>query len=80
MDNQYADRWSKQSVKTGNLDLKWIYTALHFTTKWHYYITKPDCNPNETLNRASFEKIAEVSMGEQLSVVYETHSITITKD
>lgn len=80
LDNQDADRWTKQSVKTGNLDLKWTYTALHRTTKWHYYITKPGWNPNEPLNRASFEKIAEVSHDGTLPVVGDTHSITIPED
>lgn len=80
LDNQDADRWTKQSVKTGDLDLKWTYTALHRTTKWHYYITKPGWNPNEPLNRASFEKIAEVSHNGTLPVVGETHSITIPED
>lgn len=80
LDDQGVDRWTKQSVKTGNLDLNWTYTALHRTTKWHYYITKPGWDPNEPLNRASFEKIAEVSHDGTFPVVGETHSITIPED
>ena len=53
---------------------------MHRTTKWHYYITKPGWNPNEPLNRASFEKIAEVSHDGTLPVVGDTHSITIPED
>lgn len=80
LDDQGMDRWTKQSIRTGNLDVTWTYTALHSTTKWHYYITKPSWDPDQPLSRDSFEKIAEISHDGSLPIVGETHSIHIPEN
>ena len=77
LDHQTADRWTKQPIQTGRLNLTWTYTALHRTTKWHYYMTKPGCNPNQPLKRASFEKISEIPHDGTPPIVGQSHTISI---
>lgn len=55
MDVQSADRWYKTEIKTRAIEFDWFYTAAHKTTKWEYFITKNDWNPNESLKRSSFD-------------------------
>lgn len=80
LDNQSEDRWKKQDINTGNLNLQWTYTALHRTSKWHYYITKSGWNPNQPLSRDSFEKVSEVTHNGTLPVINDVHSINIPED
>ncbi|MGG5357535.1 hypothetical protein IGI57_000927 [Enterococcus sp. DIV0213j] len=61
LDNQTADRWKKQDIKTGPLSVTWHYTAAHSTTKWHYYMTKPGWDPNKPLVRSEFEEIGVIN-------------------
>lgn len=55
LNEQSANRWHKLRLDTHEIDFKWTYTAPHATTKWEYFITKGDWNPNAPLARASFE-------------------------
>lgn len=80
LDQQGADRWKKQTLTTGNLDIQWTYTALHRTTKWHYYITKPGWDPNQPLTRDAFEKISEIRHDGSLPTAGEIHSVQIPED
>lgn len=80
LDDQSENRWTKQDISTGSLDIRWHYTAVHRTTKWHYYITKDGWNPNEPISRGSFEKISEVSHDGSLSIINEVHKVNIPSD
>jgi predicted carbohydrate-binding protein with CBM5 and CBM33 domain len=55
MDAQSATRWNKTPMSAGPHQFTWKFTAPHNTTKYEYFITKNDWNPNQVLSRASFE-------------------------
>ncbi|GAE32847.1 lytic polysaccharide monooxygenase [Alkalihalobacillus hemicellulosilyticus] len=57
LDEQSADRWAKVDLSSGANSFTWHLTARHSTAKWHYYITKPDWNPNEPLTRQQFDLV-----------------------
>lgn len=77
LDQPGANRWKKQSIKTGPNDFTWFYTASHSTAKWHYYMTKPGWNPEKKLNRDSLELIGEVSHNGAQASTNKTHTISI---
>lgn len=51
LDEQSSTRWSKVSITPGTKTITWKFTANHATSKFHYYITKPDWDPNKPLTR-----------------------------
>jgi chitin-binding protein len=57
LDEQSSTRWSKVPLSSGTQTFTWHLTARHATAKWHYYVTKPNWNPNEPLTRDQFELI-----------------------
>lgn len=79
LDEQTSDRWEKVDLNSGVNTFTWHLTAMHATTKWHYYITKPDWNPNEPLTRDQFELIPfyEVYDGGARPGEKVTHQVTI---
>lgn len=55
LNDQSVDRWAKVGMSSGANEFTWKLTAAHATTKWDYYITKEDWNPNDPLKRSDFE-------------------------
>ncbi len=80
LDNQTADRWKKQDIKTGPLSVTWHYTAAHSTTKWHYYMTKPGWDPNKPLARSEFEEIGVINHDGSAASNNLTHQINIPEN
>lgn len=52
LDVQTDNRWAKNTISNSQLDFSWRITARHKTTKWEYFITKPNWDPNQPLTRA----------------------------
>lgn len=77
LDNQTASRWTKQEVKQGAMNITWRYTASHATSKWHYYMTKADWNPNDSLDRGDFELIGTINHNGSAATNNPKHNITI---
>ncbi|MEV7973444.1 lytic polysaccharide monooxygenase [Cellulomonas sp. NPDC089187] len=80
LDQQSSTRWVKNQVTNRTVDVAWNYTALHATTKWEYYITKPGWNQNAPLTRSSLELIKTVPYNGALPVQGEKHTLTIPAD
>lgn len=55
LDEQSADRWHKEPLKTGNNVLHWRIEVQHRTESWQLYITREDWDPNQPLSRAQFD-------------------------
>lgn len=55
LNEQAANRWHLVPLDKHEIEFKWAYTAPHVTSKWEYFITRNDWNPNAALARASFE-------------------------
>lgn len=55
LDAQSEARWNKTPMSAGEHQFTWYFTTPHPTTKYEYFITKNDWNPNQALSRASFE-------------------------
>ncbi|QIC16022.1 aminopeptidase [Providencia vermicola] len=51
LDVQTAARWSKNDLHHSQQTFKWYLTARHSTSKWEYFITKPNWNPNLPISR-----------------------------
>ena len=80
LDKQTSALWTKQSLTAGATKFTWHYTQSHPTTKWHYYITKPDWNQNKPLSRNELQLIGEVQGNDASSSANPTHTITIPSD
>ncbi len=80
LDRQTATMWTKQDLNTGPNTFTWRYTATHPTTKWHYYITKADWNPNDQLNRSDFELLTTINHGGAQAATNPSHSVNIPSD
>ncbi|WP_420488662.1 lytic polysaccharide monooxygenase [Paenibacillus arenosi] len=52
---QSSTRWTKVNMSSGTVTFNWKLTAAHATTKWEYFITKPNWDPNAPLSRAQFD-------------------------
>ncbi|WP_196244364.1 lytic polysaccharide monooxygenase, partial [Lysinibacillus sphaericus] len=50
------------------------------TSKWHYYITKRDWNPNKPLTRADLEPIGTVAHNGTAASTNLTHTINVPTD
>jgi len=57
LDAQTSNRWTKVNMNSGRQTFTWHLTAMHSTAKWHYYITKPNWNPNQPLTRNQLELV-----------------------
>jgi chitin-binding protein len=79
LDEQTADRWVKNDISAGPVDLVWRNTALHATDYWKYYITKPGWDPNDPLERSDFEEILHVD-GTGAAQATESHTVTVPSD
>lgn len=55
LDVQTVDRWQRVIPDSRDVIFRWKLTARHKTTKWEYFITKTDWNPNTQLSRDQFE-------------------------
>ncbi|WP_074012521.1 lytic polysaccharide monooxygenase [Candidatus Sodalis sp. SoCistrobi] len=55
LDEQSADRWQKQPIKTGHNTLHWRLAVQHRTESWQLYITRPDWDPDKPLSRVQFD-------------------------
>ena len=54
IDAQETFRWTHNLVQESNIDFHWLLTAVHKTTKWEYFITNPNWDPNQPLSRSQF--------------------------
>nr|WP_223831719.1 lytic polysaccharide monooxygenase [Bacillus swezeyi] len=80
LDRQTADHWVKQDMSGGLNTFTWHYTAPHSTSKWHYYITKKDWDPNKPLTRDDFELIGTVEHDGSKADTNLTHEIYVPTD
>ncbi|BDG80256.1 chitin-binding protein [Bacillus subtilis] len=80
LDRQTADHWVKQNMHGGLNTFTWHYTAPHATSKWHYYITKKDWNPNKPLTRDEFELIGTVDHDGSRADTNLSHKIYVPAD
>ncbi|EGO6697929.1 carbohydrate-binding protein [Enterococcus faecalis] len=80
LDNQSSDRWNKTNVNTGPNTFTWNYTASHKTSKWHYYMTKPNWNQNAPLSRDELELIGTVEHDGSSSSNNLSHTINIPEN
>lgn len=55
LDEQSANRWHLIPLDKHEIEFEWAYTEAHVTTKWEYFITQRDWNPNAALARSSFD-------------------------
>jgi len=55
LDEQTAGRWHLTPIRDRQVAFDWYYAVGHKTTKWEYFITKPNWNPNVALSREAFE-------------------------
>ncbi|MBH5317873.1 lytic polysaccharide monooxygenase [Paenibacillus sp. GSMTC-2017] len=55
LDEQSSTRWSKVAMTGGQQTFTWKFTANHATSKFHYYITKTNWDPNAPLTRNQFD-------------------------
>ncbi|WP_129358357.1 lytic polysaccharide monooxygenase [Rothia uropygioeca] len=61
LDEQSPDRWKENEVNAGQtISMGWEYTAMHPTSKWHYYITKNGWDQNSPLKRSELQPLATV--------------------
>ncbi|PGM95529.1 lytic polysaccharide monooxygenase [Bacillus cereus] len=80
LDQQTADRWFKNTITGGENTFTWKYTAPHLTSKWHYYITKKNWNPNKPLTRADFEPIGTIQHDGSAASNNLNHKINVPTD
>lgn len=55
LDEQTAFRWLKTDVAAGPFDITWHFTANHRTTRFEYFITQDNWDPEAPLTRAQFD-------------------------
>lgn len=55
LNEQSVSRWKKVPMRAGAQTFEWYKTAPHVTRDWRYFITKPNWNPNQPLNRNAFD-------------------------
>ncbi|MGG5312818.1 lytic polysaccharide monooxygenase [Enterococcus sp. DIV2381] len=80
LDQQNSTMWTKQSISQGANVFTWRFTASHATSKWHYYMTKADWNPNDKLDRDDFELIGTINHNGTTGSTNPSHSINIPSD
>lgn len=57
LDKQTEVRWQQSKQESKDIKFKWKLTAQHATTKWEYFITKPNWDANSPLTRKQFELV-----------------------
>ncbi|HGN1705162.1 TPA: lytic polysaccharide monooxygenase [Providencia rettgeri] len=57
LDEQTSVRWQHSNQELKDIKFKWKLTAQHKTTKWEYFITKSNWEPNAPLTRKQFELV-----------------------
>lgn len=77
LDNQTSSRWKKTDISSGENTFTWHYTAVHKTSKWHYYMTKPGWDQNAPLNREELELIGTIDHDGSESSNRPSHQVTI---
>ena len=77
LDQQAYGRWYKNPIGTGPLTMNWTYTAAHRTSRWSYYMTKQNWDPNAPLKRADLELIATVAHDGSAANTKPAHTITV---
>ncbi|MGX6962522.1 lytic polysaccharide monooxygenase [Vagococcus xieshaowenii] len=77
---QKENYWKSTTINTGDLDVTWHYTATHPTSRWSYYITKQNWNPNKTITRDDLELINDVQYDGSQANTYLTHTIKVPED
>jgi chitin-binding protein len=77
LDQQSYGRWYKNAIGTGPLTINWTYTAAHRTSKWSYYMTKQNWDPNAPLKRADLELITTVAHDGSAANTRPAHAITV---
>lgn len=80
LDEQTSTRWLKSTITGGINNFSWYNTATHRTSKWHYYITKKDWDPNKPLERSEFELIGTVDGNNAVPGQTVTHAINVPTD
>lgn len=82
LDEQTEDRWEKVALSVGPQEFTWSYMAPHATTRWEYFITRTDWNPNQPLTRASFDltPIATIEHDGSNADTNPTHTVVIPED
>lgn len=80
LDEQSSTRWVKNSIRPGEINIGWNFTAPHKTSKWHYYITKTGWDQNAPLERSAFEPLATVEHDGSPASANSTHTVTIPED
>ncbi|MDP7988821.1 lytic polysaccharide monooxygenase [Bacillus sp. MHSD_36] len=80
LDQQTVDRWFKNTITGGENTFTWKFTAPHLTSKWHYYITKKEWDPNKALTRADFEPIGIVQHDGSAASNNVAHKINVPTD
>ncbi|ODJ71163.1 lytic polysaccharide monooxygenase [Brochothrix thermosphacta] len=77
LDIQTSSYWKHQKMSTGVNDFTWHYTAVHNTTKWHYYMTKQGWDQNAPLVRDELELIGTVEHDGSAASNNPTHQVKI---
>ena len=77
LDEQTSDRWHKNIITNGSLNINWFLTARHSTSTWDYYITKEGWNPNKPLTLNDFEIITQFDDHSKIPQTLVTHNIEI---
>ncbi|MDR0921574.1 MAG: lytic polysaccharide monooxygenase [Lactobacillales bacterium] len=80
LDDQTSNRWKKTEITTGQNTFTWKYTAPHKTSKWHYYMTKTNWNPNAPLTRDGLELIGTVNHDGSSATNNLSHTLTIPEN
>ncbi|MFC5474923.1 lytic polysaccharide monooxygenase [Paraherbaspirillum soli] len=68
LDEQTADRWKKNTIKTGANKFTWHHTATHKTKDYRFFLTKQGWNPNLPLTRDTFDSkpFCETDYGQKM--------------
>jgi len=77
LDRQSSDMWDKTDIHTGLNTFTWTYTAPHNTSKWHYYMTKSNWNPDAPITRDDLELIGTVDHDGTAATNNISHQIVI---
>lgn len=80
LDQQSSTRWNKVNMTGGIQSFTWYYTAPHATSKWHYYITKKDWDPNKPLSRSDLEPLTVVPHDGSAASNNLTHQVDVPTD
>ncbi|MGG4607140.1 lytic polysaccharide monooxygenase [Providencia sp. Me31A] len=82
LDEQTTTRWKHVQLDATKIAFKWFFTAPHKTTKWEYFVTKTDWDPNAPLTRQQFDltPFCEVNGFNKKPPVEVEHTCEISSD